>query len=173
MEEVNYEKRKQQFNARIRLILLKIFLVITFVFLAFTFVFGISRANTMDMSPAINQGDIIIYFRLDRSYGNQDVVMVKEDHKIMPLRITGVPGDKINIDEQGLVVNGYEQNESFRWGETLPYAEKTAFPLTLGEHQYFMLGDNRTGAEDSRAFGPVSEKDIRGRVITVIKHRGI
>jgi signal peptidase I len=38
-------------------------------------------------------------------------------------------------------------------------------PLTLGEDDYFFMGDNRTGSRDSRNFGPVPGEQIIGRVI--------
>ena len=43
-----------------------------------------------------------------------------------------------------------------------------AFPaIHLGPKQYFVLGDNRTESQDSRAFGPVSRDAIFGRVFLI------
>jgi len=50
------------------------------------------------------------------------------------------------------------------WSENLPLSG--SFPeITLGEGQYFVLGDNRTSALDSRAYGPVDRSRFRARVI--------
>lgn len=39
------------------------------------------------------------------------------------------------------------------------------FDVTLGENQYWMMGDNRLGSWDSRAFGPVERKMIHGKIL--------
>lgn len=47
------------------------------------------------------------------------------------------------------------------------------FPVTIGEGEYFVLGDNRIKAEDSRIYGVVSNREIQGSVITLIRRRGL
>ena len=44
----------------------------------------------------------------------------------------------------------------------------TVYPLTLKGGEYFILGDQRENAKDSRYFGAVKGKEIKGRVITVL-----
>ena len=49
--------------------------------------------------------------------------------------------------------------------------------ITLGDKEYFVLGDNRNNSEDSRFadIGPVSSEHIEGRVWFVLspaQHRG-
>lgn len=39
------------------------------------------------------------------------------------------------------------------------------FEVTLGENQFWMMGDNRLGSHDSRAFGPVDGILIHGRIL--------
>ena len=45
--------------------------------------------------------------------------------------------------------------------------------LTLAEDEFFVLCDYREGARDSRYFGPVSEDEIKGKVITVVRRSGL
>ena len=42
------------------------------------------------------------------------------------------------------------------------------FPLTLGEDEYFVMGDNRTNSRDSREIGPIKRSQIRGEALAVI-----
>ena len=39
------------------------------------------------------------------------------------------------------------------------------FDVTLGENQFWMMGDNRLGSYDSRGFGPVESKMIHGKIL--------
>ncbi|MDR3830753.1 MAG: S26 family signal peptidase [Mediterraneibacter sp.] len=45
--------------------------------------------------------------------------------------------------------------------------------MTLNSGEYFILGDQRGNAKDSRYFGAVKDKEIKGRVITVLRRSDI
>lgn len=82
-------------------------------------------------------------------------------------RIIGLPGDKIEIKNNVLYVNEIKKNE--------PYAKIDPMCNTVlnGEYleikvkpnQYFVLGDNRGGSLDSRAFGTIDESWIEGKAV--------
>lgn len=78
----------------------------------------------------------------------------------------------MNLTEEGLEINGYLQQEQDIYTETLPYKEGIAFPVTVGQDEYFVLGDDRTSAEDSRIYGMVKKEEIKGTVITLLRRRG-
>ncbi|WP_162624200.1 MULTISPECIES: S26 family signal peptidase [Blautia] len=44
--------------------------------------------------------------------------------------------------------------------------------MTVGEEEYFVLGDHRTNAKDSRIYGTVKKEEIKGLVITLLRRRG-
>jgi signal peptidase I len=70
-------------------------------------------------------------------------------------RVIGSPGDTVVGRDGRVFVNG-------RKADDIPTA---AFPRThLGPKQYYVLGDNRSVSQDSRAFGPVPRAAIFGRV---------
>jgi signal peptidase I len=52
------------------------------------------------------------------------------------------------------------------WTENLPLSG-TMDPLVLQDGEYFVLGDNRSASNDSRYWGAVEEKNIRGKVFLV------
>jgi signal peptidase I len=73
-------------------------------------------------------------------------------------RVIGVPGDTVVGRDGRVFVNGEKADDI----ATAP------FPAThLGAKQYFVLGDNRSESQDSRAFGPVPRAAIFGRTFLI------
>ena len=84
------------------------------------------------------------------------------------------PGDTVEISEgERLVVNGNAMIESNIFYSTPEYEGFVAYPVKLGEGQYFVLADFRTGGADSRFFGPVNEDEILGTVITIARRNNL
>jgi signal peptidase I len=98
-------------------------------------------------------------------------------------RIIAVPGDTIRMSgftayirpengstyvvEQELIPVAYRVAVGSLpdgWSEEFPFSGQHP-PLTLGENQYFLLGDNRQGSSDSRSWGPISKDQIVGKVL--------
>lgn len=83
-------------------------------------------------------------------------------------RIVGLPGDRIKIENQLLFVNGeLEERADLAVGSpiyTRDYPEKT-----LGENEYFVMGDNRAVSDDSHLYGPVKGNWIYGKVVCAFK----
>ncbi len=84
-----------------------------------------------------------------------------------------MPGDVVNIDEKGLVVNNSHQYEPKIYKETLPFKDGIKYPVKLKENEVFLLADNRDKTFDSRLFGPVEKKYIKGKIFTLLRRRGI
>lgn len=88
-------------------------------------------------------------------------------------RVVAMEGDVVDITADGLVVNGALQVSQNIFYPTTQYAQGVSFPLTVGAGQVFLLGDNRPSATDSRVYGCVNLADVQGKVIAVIRTRGI
>lgn len=82
-------------------------------------------------------------------------------------RVIGLPGEKIEIKDNKVVIYNDENPEGFVLDEKGYLAEnvKTSggATMTLEEDEYFVMGDNRNFSSDSRSWGPISEGDIIGK----------
>ncbi|MBQ8133887.1 MAG: signal peptidase I [Clostridia bacterium] len=154
-------------------LLVKIAIILLVLLLLFTFVFGIHSHSGNSMSPSVNDRDLLIYYRFDRSFSAGKAVVYEHDGEILVGRIIAVEGDTVDVTEEGLKINGYLQQNHKSVGETLAFENGISYPLKIQQGEVFILGDNRQQSADSRLFGTVSESSIKGSVITVIRRRDI
>jgi signal peptidase I len=154
-------------------LLIKLVAIATVAVLMFSFVFGIYRCSDPYMLPNIRDGDLIIYYRLDKMYSHSDVLVAQYQGRMTSFRVVATAGDQVDIREDGLYVNGYLQLEENIYEKTERFSEGVEFPLTVGEGEVFVLGDSRENSTDSRIFGPISIAETYGKVITIIRRRSI
>lgn len=102
---------------------------------------------------AWQRGDIVL-FRAPDSWNGPGANLVK--------RVIGLPGEEIGLWDGRVFINGRPLAEDY-FGERLE--SQTIAPVRLGAGQYFVMGDNRNNSDDSRANGPISAPDIRGRLL--------
>lgn len=155
------------------LLIIKIAAIVCALLLIFTFIFGMFRNTDPDMSPAVADGDLVFFYRLDKNYASQDTLVLKVKGQKQVRRVVAAAGDTVDITEDGLIVNGAVQQEMKIYVPTRPYEEGVRFPVTLKEGQVFVLGDNRTNATDSRVYGVVENRDTLGKVMAILRRRGI
>lgn len=135
----------------------------------FGVIFGVTPMKGGDMLPKISAGDLLLYYRLQDAYVRNDIVLMNRDGDQYVGRIIGVPGDTIEItDEKELIINDNLIVETDIFYETEAFAEATQYPLNLGNDEFFILGDHRDTAKDSRYFGPVKSSELKGKVISAI-----
>ena len=153
-------------------LLLRVLLVALFVFLLFTKVFLIARVSGNEMFPAVKDGDLVLAFRLQRDYAKNDVVVYEWENEKKIGRVAALEGDVVTLDDSGaLTVNGTLQS-----GEILfptDGKEKLFYPYKVPAGSVFLLGDHRGEAQDSRDYGSVSLEKVEGKVITLLRRRGI
>ena len=139
------------------------------IYVMFFIIFGISPVKNDDMKPKLSAGDLMLYYRLEDKILPSDVLVYQKDGKQFVGRVIGQPGDVINIpDEGGLMINGNLQIEDGIFYDTRPYdTEAVRYPITLKDDEYFIMADMRSGAKDSRLFGAVNKKEIKGKVFFV------
>jgi signal peptidase I len=183
MDSVNNLKRAETVFARIMqhpvwrdllFLLIKIATIVLAFVALFTFLFGIMRYPDPSMTPAIKDGDLVLFYRYNASgYQPQDAVALEYGGRLQVRRVVATAGDSVDITEYGLVVNGALQQEPEIYQKTERYADGVELPLTVPEGQVFLLSDSRIGATDSRIYGCVEIADTMGKVMAVVRRRGI
>lgn len=80
-------------------------------------------------------------------------------------RIIGLPGETVYIDENGSIYINDELLEEDYGKEIMEDSGRAYEPITLGEDEYFVLGDNRNNSSDSRdpVVGNIHRNDMIGR----------
>ena len=167
------KKAKTSLLEDVLMLLLKILIIILVFVLLFTFVFGATRLRQTSMQPNIKEGDLVLYYRLDKNYVATNCVAYRYKGQTQVMRVVAVAGDTVDMTEDGLVINGALQSEPDPTKETLPFTEGIDYPVKLKYGEVFLLGDDRENSEDSRIYGPVKSKETLGEVMTVIRRRNI
>ncbi|CUX68229.1 Signal peptidase I T [Clostridium sp. C105KSO15] len=172
--ETNHEHPKElSLGEEILFLLVKIAAIIFAFLLVFLFLFGLCRNLDASMSPTVKDGDLVMFYRLDKNYIASDALVLEfEGHKQVR-RVVATAGDIVDITEDGLLINGAHQQEQEIYSPTQRYENGPEFPITVGEGEVFVLGDSRVNATDSRFYGVVKVKDTLGKVMMVLRWRNI
>lgn len=123
------------------------------------------------MEPNFADGNYLIIDELSYKFTEPkrgEVVVFKYPNDLSQRyikRIIGLPGERIEVNNGKVVVYNEEGAEVLEETGYLPYSfTPGTVNLTLGEDEYFVLGDNRAASSDSRRWGPLPEDDIIGKV---------
>lgn len=150
-----------------------IYLAIVFVltYLVVEFVGQRTVVSGSSMETTLSDGDNLVVDKLTYHFKDPerfDIIVFKfqhEENTYYIKRIIGLPGETVQIDENGTIfIDGNELEESYG-NEVMLDAGLAGEPFILGEDEYFVLGDNRNGSSDSRdpSVAAVSEDWILGR----------
>lgn len=135
------------------------------VIIAFIFLPVLRITNGHNMEPGLQPGDIVVLVKTD-DVKIGDVCGFYFNNKLLLRRVIAGEGDKVEIDEQGYVkVNGEFLEEDGYISEHALGQCDIDFPFHVPAGQYFVMGDNRDFAFDSRAtnFGCISQEEIYGK----------
>lgn len=131
------------------------------------FLVGIAVVEGDSMKPDLHSKDYVFYMKHPKEYKREQIVLIDKEgeNKTYIKRIIGVPGDKIQITQDGKVIRNDIMLDSSEYSGLTEPGNVLKYPLYLSEGEYFVLGDNRENSKDSRTFGVVKEKELKGRVL--------
>lgn len=173
--ELRFYKHRRRINKRTKikyLIRVLIGLGVAAIAVLLTIAFG-KRESVGDagMSPTLEHGQVVmvdrVAYNLFSPKKNEIIAFAPnggERSVVYVRRIIGLPGDRIQILKGKIYINGEEYQDKFTT-EPIKLPGLADSEVTVGEGEYFVLGDNRNLSEDSRseAIGNVKKKDIIGK----------
>ena len=147
--------------------------VLCLTWLILTFVGQRTEVSGSSMESTLSDGDNLIVDKLSYRFQDPerfDIIVFPfqyDTSKYYIKRIIGLPGETVQIDKEGRIyINGEVLEENYGREVILPENIGIASSLiTLGEEEYFVLGDNRNNSSDSRTqvVGNIKRKDIIGK----------
>ena len=169
---------KSEEKAEWRRFLIETGCVMLAVYLLLTLVIGIIVIHGDSMQPTLHENDIALLWRLSGGYESGDVIMFRSDasSEVLVKRVVAGPGDTVEIDDDAgvVIVNNVILSEPYIYSGTYNKGGQNG-PITLGENEYFVLGDNRMVALDSRyaEVGAVPKSKILGKIIFLVRSGGV
>lgn len=168
-------------------VVLSIFLIL------YLFIMQPHQVNGLSMYPNFDNGEYLLTDKISYKTGTPqrgDVVVFHAPETAQCPQGTGcdfikrviaVPGETVEVKNNGYYINGEKLVEPYIPEEnyTRPGAYTQGRVITLGPNEYFVSGDNRPHSSDSRAWGPITPKEIVGKAffrywpiksIGVVKH---
>lgn len=140
------------------------------VWLVITFVGQRTEVEGASMENTLHNGDNLIVDKLSYRFHDPerfDIIVFPfqfQDNTYYIKRIIGLPGETVQIVDGEIYINGEVLQESYG-REVMQDAGLAAEPITLGDDEYFVLGDNRNYSSDSRdpSVALIHRKEIVGR----------
>ena len=150
---------------------LYLLVVLCLVYLVIHFVGQRTQVSGSSMEPQLRHEDNLIVDKITYRFREPerfDIIVFPfeyEDNTFYIKRIIGLPGETVQIDRDGnIFINGEILEEGYG-KEVIQEPGRAYEPITLGEDEYFVLGDNRNNSSDSRdmSVGNVRRDKIIGR----------
>lgn len=144
--------------------------------------FGVElvRVKGNSMLDTLHSGQVLLVTRPDYRLGRPqryDVVICHYPNRYADRwkllrqcfvkRVIALPGETISMEEGIVHINGVPLQEAYLAAEHTRF-QSSMEPRTLGEDEYFVMGDNRDRSNDSRRVGAIRRSAMVGKVRLVV-----
>lgn len=139
-----------------------------------TYIVQRTEVDGQSMEPKLENGDNLMVDKVSYRFRDPErfeIIVLRpfpsQKNTLYIKRIIGLPGETIQIREDGtILINGEKLEESY--GKEIIKPEnigRANEPITLGDDEYFVMGDNRNNSGDSRnkQIGNINRSQIIGR----------
>lgn len=165
-KELNRENYRKRYNRVLRNTIYTLITVAAIAVLVATLFLPVLRIYGSSMTPTLSDGDIVVSVK-GGEYSRGDVVAFWFNNKILVKRVVALPGEWVDIAEDGTVsVNGRPLEEPYLTEKALGECD-LELPYQVPDGRLFVMGDHRSTSQDSRssAVGCVSEEMLVGRLV--------
>ncbi|MBQ7004611.1 MAG: signal peptidase I [Oscillospiraceae bacterium] len=166
-DELDRLRQKRKRSAGLRYTIILSLLMSALLIVATNLWFPVLRVSGSSMQPLLKNEDVILCLDTKKDIGRGNIIAFYHNDKILLRRVIGIPGDSIEIDPAGVVtVNGTEQLETYASVLSLEPCD-IAFPVKVPEDCYFVMGDQRVTAMDSRTetIGMIRSDQLIGKAL--------
>lgn len=161
-----------------------ILIVVGLTYLILTYVGQRTRVSGHSMETTLSDGDNLIVDKLSYRFRNPkrfDIIVFPykyEENTYYIKRIIGLPGETVQVADGCAYIDGELLESDIYGAEAMDEAGIADTPITLGEEEYFVLGDNRNHSSDSRdpSVGVLTRDDLLGKAwirIYPFDHMGV
>ncbi len=163
--ELRRVKYKDRYRSALKGTIYTLLVVAAIAILVATMVLPFLRIYGTSMTPTLQDGEVICCVKTS-DFKAGDVVAFYYNNKLLVKRVIGLPGDWIDMDEDGNVyVNEVLLEEPYLEEKALGEAD-IEMPYQVPESQIFVLGDHRSTSIDSRhtTVGCIAQEQIVGKI---------
>ncbi|MBI4037807.1 signal peptidase I [Candidatus Curtissbacteria bacterium] len=136
-------------------------------FFVYIFLVQPHRVKGESMVPNFKDGELLltekVSYRLYKPERGDVIVFQAPDRKVDFIkRVIGLPGETVEVENGEIFINKEKLEEPY-----IAQPTEGDMEVTVGVGEYFVLGDNRGASSDSRVFGVVKKKSIKGKAWVV------
>jgi signal peptidase I len=165
-QEVQRVRYKRRYRSVLKSTIYVLVTVAAVAVLVATLWLPVMQTYGSSMTPTLNNGEIIFSVKT-RTPERGDVIAFYYNNKVLVKRVIGLPGDWVDIREDGTVyINNRMLIEPYLAERSLGNAD-IELPCQVPDGKYFVMGDHRATSADSRhtAVGCIGSEQIVGRIL--------
>lgn len=167
--ETANEEKKSWFREIMEMVIYFVVVILLASFIV-NFIGQRTVVNGSSMETTLTDGDNLIVDKISYRFKDPqrfDIIVFPfqwEEDTYYIKRIIGMPGETVQIVDSQILINGEVLEENYG-REKIERAGRASEVITLGEDEYFVMGDNRNYSADSREeeVGNIKREDIVGR----------